>query len=131
MSETALEHVVCEHCGADVREGTSFCYNCGKAVAPEMPPPPAPAANGSVKTASDETKAAMDDLTERLKTSEVTDQNKLAKAARERKHARVRARRNEVVWEASETGVNRIFIVLTLAIALLTLLVVLLAVYWK
>ena len=33
MVETAVESSVCEACGADVRDESLFCYNCGGPVA--------------------------------------------------------------------------------------------------
>ena len=35
MSETAVEIAVCASCGADVRDESVFCYNCGKPVVGE------------------------------------------------------------------------------------------------
>lgn len=32
MTETTTR-AACRHCGADVREGSVFCYNCGKSIA--------------------------------------------------------------------------------------------------
>jgi hypothetical protein len=32
MSETAIQTAVCGECGADVRDGSLFCYSCGKPV---------------------------------------------------------------------------------------------------
>ena len=32
MTETSTEKTVCEKCGAEAREGTIFCYNCGAKV---------------------------------------------------------------------------------------------------
>jgi hypothetical protein len=37
MAETLVENRICSACGAEVRRGALFCYNCGGAVAPEMP----------------------------------------------------------------------------------------------
>ena len=58
MPKTAVQTPICDLCGADVREGSLFCYNCGgslnKAAAelgprPEVPAPvPAPT-NGASK----------------------------------------------------------------------------------
>ena len=39
MAETLVENKVCEACGADVRAGSVFCYNCGGAVSDESPAP--------------------------------------------------------------------------------------------
>ena len=35
MAEITVENEVCGSCGADVRDGADFCYNCGKAVSAE------------------------------------------------------------------------------------------------
>jgi len=32
MSETVLQTAVCEACGAEVRDESLFCYNCGERV---------------------------------------------------------------------------------------------------
>lgn len=32
MAETAVESSVCDACGADIRDESSFCYNCGGPV---------------------------------------------------------------------------------------------------
>ena len=56
MPKTAVQTPACDICGADVREGSLFCYNCGGSLKqaaiekPEIPPPAAPvpaATNGS------------------------------------------------------------------------------------
>lgn len=36
MAETLVENPVCSACGAEVRAGALFCYNCGGAVASEI-----------------------------------------------------------------------------------------------
>ncbi|MEQ1764119.1 MAG: hypothetical protein ABL984_13380, partial [Pyrinomonadaceae bacterium] len=45
MPKTAVHTAVCDICGAGVRDGSVFCYNCGGAVAlseaPNPIPPPA------------------------------------------------------------------------------------------
>ncbi|HVE55844.1 MAG TPA: zinc ribbon domain-containing protein [Pyrinomonadaceae bacterium] len=37
MAETLVEKKICEACGADVRPGSLFCYNCGGAVQEDLP----------------------------------------------------------------------------------------------
>jgi uncharacterized Zn finger protein (UPF0148 family) len=132
MAETATEKVACENCGSDVRDGTTFCYNCGKPVivAAEDASPEAHTSNGSAPV-SDEAKAALDDLANKLKVEDVTQEDKLAQAAAERKQARVRARRDEVVWEAPDQAASPWFVAFTLIIVVLTGLVVFAALYWK
>ena len=36
MAKTTVENLVCQACGADVRENSLFCYHCGGSVAPEL-----------------------------------------------------------------------------------------------
>ena len=33
MAGTTVTEVLCDLCGAEIREGSQFCYNCGTAVA--------------------------------------------------------------------------------------------------
>ena len=134
MAETATEKAVCVNCGSDVREGTSFCYNCGKPVAivtAEETPAEEHTSNGSAAAVSNEAQAALDDLAERFKAEDVSKEHKLAQAAAERKRARVRSRRSEVVWEAPDAAVNLWFVVFTLVIVVLTAILVAAALYWK
>ncbi len=39
MAETFVEKKICEACGADIRPGSLFCYNCGGAVSEVLPKP--------------------------------------------------------------------------------------------
>jgi len=41
MAETLVENKICEACGADIRPGSLFCYNCGGAVSEELAKPAA------------------------------------------------------------------------------------------
>ena len=132
MAETATERPACVHCGVDVRDGTSFCYNCGKSVEIPISKPDEGlhVSNGSALV-SGEAQAALDDLAHRLSIDETSsDENKLAQAAAERKRARVRARHSDVVWEATAPGENGVFVLFTLLIVVITAVVVLIAVYW-
>ena len=62
MSKTAVQTAVCDICGADVRKGSLFCYNCGGSLTqtvderPGVLPPEAitsvPAKNGAGKEKS-------------------------------------------------------------------------------
>ncbi len=123
MAETITEKSTCEKCRADVREGTTFCYNCG-APLPNVPPPQQepgddesiiePVADGSVDPAKEGDSNA----------------DKLAKAADERKKARVGQRKGkEYAWEPVDD--SRLVILATLLIALIALVVVSLMVFWK
>lgn len=37
MAKTLVKKKICDACGADVRPGSLFCYNCGGAVAAKLP----------------------------------------------------------------------------------------------
>jgi hypothetical protein len=37
MAKTLVEKKICDACGADVRAGSLFCYNCGGAVSAVLP----------------------------------------------------------------------------------------------
>ena len=37
MAKILVEKNICDACGADVRAGSLFCYNCGGAVSEQMP----------------------------------------------------------------------------------------------
>ena len=39
MAKTLVEKEICDACGADVRPGSLFCYNCGGAVSEDLPEP--------------------------------------------------------------------------------------------
>ena len=101
MPKTKVKKDICEECGVDVRENTAFCYNCGSRVA-ELPVEQAPDTNGAGPKVDLETQAALKDLAEKFKIDEEAD-NKLARAAAERKKARISQRRsNEYTWEPTE-----------------------------
>ena len=130
MPEATFEKETCGHCGVDVRENTLFCYNCGSRVAVE-PTPSVVDSNGSELSVDVETKAALDDLAERFKIDEDAD-GKLAKAAAERRGARVVGRRaKEFVWEPEDEDSSRFVLLLAVLITVIVAAVVFLTVYWK
>ena len=125
MVEAVAEKQVCEECGVDVRENTAFCYNCGAGVGEGL------ASNGAVAEKSDETKAALDDLAERFKIDEEED-DRLAKAAAERRKARVSNRKSiKYEWQPTDDSPNLLFIALTIVIAVVAALAVVLTAVWK
>jgi hypothetical protein len=122
MPKTAVQTAVCDICGADVRDGSVFCYNCGgslaKADEPEPIPPPAkpvvavaePVTNGAV------TKVEDDPAKRRVERSE---------------RRRVRASNREpteIVWEP-RTGMSWVFVIVSIVFVIIVLAVVIAAVY--
>ena len=118
MAETTTEKAVCGKCEAEVREGTTFCYNCGAQVAgPEVAEPLA-------ETTVD------DKVEEKADESAATTEDKLSRAAELRRKARVSQRKsNEYTWEPSDD--TRITFLITVLIAAVALAIVFFTVYWK
>src|SRR4051794_36872506 len=122
MAETTLDKSVCEDCGADVREGTQFCYKCGHRVIadePEDTPHVTADTNGAEPAEiSDQGRAALDELADRLNEEDAEEGDKLAAAAAERKKARIRPARKkrQMVWEPVDEGPGMLFIGITLLI---------------
>jgi hypothetical protein len=127
MPETITEKAVCAKCGADVREGTQFCYNCGSSLSEAS----SPELNGGPAVMDLKSQAALDDLAEKLKAEEESG-DKLAKAAAERKRSRVsQRRRNSVVWEPSGDLKGGRTLVLAIIVFFATAFVVFVTIYWK
>ena len=137
MAETTLDKAVCEECGADVREGTQFCYKCGHSLVAEekeeAPHVTADTNGAEPEEMSGEARAALDELADRLNEEDAEESDKLAAAAAERKKARVRPARKkrQMVWEPVDEGPGMLFVAITLLICLLAAAIVLLTVYWK
>jgi len=121
MAEVILETQVCSKCGADVREGSSFCYACGTNVvvadssgdnlesAPELELP-------SPKPESD-----LGDN----RPGKTDKPNKLATAAAERRKSRSGRRRpKKVFWEEPDERSDTTFVLVTLLIFLAAVTVV-------
>ena len=130
MAEVVAEKEVCPKCGAEVRKGTAFCFACGGRVSAEEAHEET---NGAATTLDEQSKAALDDLAQKLKGDAPADvpDNKLAKAAEERKKARVTQRKaREFVWvPRDDTPIGLLIAVGVVLIA--ALVVILLTVVWK
>lgn len=132
MAKTVKAKAVCEKCEADVREGTAFCYNCGSPLA-QLEEVSEPDAMPEVEESAvdDKTKAALDDLAEKLRFDEEEDK-KLARAAAERKRARVSQRKTlQYTWEPSEDSSGALLLILALVIGVIAGIVVFITVFWR
>jgi uncharacterized Zn finger protein (UPF0148 family) len=130
MSEAVVEQGVCSKCGAEVRDGTTFCYKCGGRVATQEEI--FSKMNGPTAALEDESKAALDDLAQKLKSEpEGEPQAQLAKAAEERRKARVSQRKaREFVWEPRNDTPIGLFVSVGVVLVI-AVLVVLVTVVWK
>jgi rRNA maturation endonuclease Nob1 len=134
MPGTVVDKAICENCGADVRENTLFCYNCGSRVADNEPVVENVVDTEIEKPDVDpETAAALEDLSERIKIEPPSEEEvKRAKAAAERKKARINPRKpREVIWEPAEDSPNRILLLTSVLIAVIAAAVVFVTLIWK
>lgn len=126
MDTTIVEKENCAACGVEVRENTQFCYNCGAPVNASG----AACVVESADELSPESKAALDDLSEKL--SSGSDAEKMAKAASERKQARVSRKRSaEFRWDHDNSEGGRFAILVSILIALFTAAAVYYTVFWR
>ena len=126
MSEAMAEKAVCSKCGVDVRDGTTFCYNCGSKVAELLVVDDA----RSGKSNGAEAGSGIDESAETIKIDNTPDGNSLARAADERRKSRVGLRRTrEYAWEPSDD--SRPVALAAVLIAVIALAVVFLMVFWK
>ena len=117
MSEAVLQAETCEKCGADVREGTSFCYNCGAPVVEAaLAPPPEPTVEPNDAQLEAQDDEAKPDLVE--------------KATRERKKARgVKPKSVDYMWEP--VAVDHRALVAAVTITVVVTGIVIIMVFWK
>ena len=136
MLDALLEKTVCEKCGVTVRENTSFCYSCGSPIvhvkiADASVADAAPDANGAPAKLDVASQTALDDLAKMFDVDEAVD-DKLAKAATERKKARVSQRKvKTIVWEPVEDSSTIPLVLFAAVITLIVAGVVILMVFWK
>lgn len=130
MSKPTVINAICENCGVDVRENTTFCYHCGVPVV-EVDESVLPL-NGADKLSESDNREVLDDLADRLRNEELEADDQLAAAAAKRKRARISPRKpKEFVWEPVEETENRLPLLIAVMIAVATLGIVFVTVLWK
>lgn len=110
MTQAVVERKVCEKCGAEAREGTAFCYNCGSPVStiePEKPVAETPP-NGS-ESRSD----------------------KRSRAASERKKARIVGQRKAVEYTWEPTSDTASTLIASIVLFVIVIFAIVLLVVWK
>jgi hypothetical protein len=121
MPKTAVQEAVCDICGAEVREGSQFCYNCGGSVSKAeeiepIPPPAEPIVKPDDKPANGN--ATYDPAKGR---SERVEKRKVRAANRQPV---------EVVWQPRE-GVSLPFVIASLVFVLIAIVVIVAAFYLR
>jgi uncharacterized Zn finger protein (UPF0148 family) len=107
----------CPKCNADIRDGSVFCYNCGGRVTDEG-----------------EDQAPAESLAETAQQDDVKPVTKPAPGLRTARDIRRRERTferkpKEITWEVAASGPDMQLLIITGAIALFTVVVVLLILY--
>ena len=114
MSETAVEIARCGACGADVRDESLFCYNCGASVTAEQ----APVAETKLEPAPPPTTSSM-------------ARPPLRSAASMSKHRRAFNRQPvRVTWEQPDDS-PKAFVITTIVLALGAAVLLALALYLR
>ena len=112
MANSTVTEAACDLCGAEIREGSLYCYNCGTAV---------PEEHAETKTSVPEVAAS----------PQVNERPPLRSAASLRKQRRAFNRQPvEVTWEP-KPPTSLLFIVSSIALAIGALVLLLIALYLR
>ena len=154
MAETITENQVCSACGADVREGSLFCYNCGGSLASEIAvvkseKNEAAADIQSQKNISDrngdnfkqsglDTKQEIREvfneasIAKPIEKSNLNKETKLETAATLRKKSKsTQPKKVEVIWEEHENAPNVWFILVAIFLTVVAVIILFLAIRMK
>ena len=123
MAPPSVQTETCRHCGAEIREGSAFCYHCGKELFPN------PASNGKVEADS----IPLGDLSPAAPAAEavaVADDTARVRPERRRRSKRPEPEVVEVTWEPVD-GPSTFFYVVSIVLAAIALLLTALALYLR
>ncbi len=154
MAETIIENQVCNACGADVREGALFCYNCGGNLASEI----AVAKNDKNEALGDiqfqesifdgngddskqsgvETKQEIKEIFKEepiakpIEKSNLNKETKLESAATVRRKSKsIQPKKVEIIWEEHENAPNVWFILVAIFLTIVAAVILFLAIRMK
>lgn len=127
MTEPIVKDRICEACGAEVREGSLFCYNCGEAVSKNGDGP-----QKEITTREPIREPAPVDVTEPGAEIETPIERKpLQSAASLRKQRRAYNRQPvEITWVRPE-GLPKMFIAATVVLTVGALFLLIIALYLR
>lgn len=144
MVDVLAEEEVCRKCGADIREGSQFCYNCGRSLTSD--PDAGEVVERSIDGLSEQpiAKPIIDPTPETTHRPDAHAAEKGSKTARPPRKAEqlesaaaIKRRRRtasekpvDVVWE-QPARISKGFVVATVIFLLIALVIIYLAVYLK
>lgn len=142
MAETAVKNQICQHCGAEVRPNTQFCYNCGGSLATEIENVPiaqniVESNNGNESKPTSKLKledalVAPIPKPEVVEESKIEEETKLKSAATMRRKSKVfQPKRVEVIWEEYENAPDLWFVLAAVLLTLLAIGIFYMALYLK
>ncbi|MCY7376563.1 MAG: zinc ribbon domain-containing protein [Pyrinomonadaceae bacterium] len=138
MAETSVTNQICQTCGADVRENSLFCYNCGGSVAPDVvmslrdSPKNAALKNGDAPKQTTKLKLEEKPADAPIPKPAIQAEPELKSAASMRRKSKlVQPKRIEVIWEEHENAPNGWFILAAILLTLFAVAVFYLAIYLK
>jgi hypothetical protein len=122
MPKTAVETAVCDICGAEVRDGSVFCYNCGGSVVKAEDTEPIP-------TPAEPIVAVAEPVANGRVTKVETDSKQRQGERSERRKVRVANREPaEIVWQQRE-GMSWAFVITSVVFVIIALALAIAAVY--
>ncbi len=154
MAEMLVENQVCDACGADVRKGALFCYNCGGEVASEI----VVAKNDKIETVDNtrfqeniskengteykpskvKTKQEVRDISveepiaKPIEKSSLNEEAKLKSAAAMRRKSKIiQPKKVEIIWEEHENTSNVWFILVAVFLTIFAAVILFLAIRMK
>lgn len=120
MSQTAVNELICDVCGAEVRDGSMFCYNCGTSVTE-------PVGQGEVQTVVEpQTSESRSNGSPIVKGNDSLKQRPTEKI-RSRKRP---VQHREVVW-AERDGMSLGFVFTTVILVLLSAVILIAGFYFR
>jgi hypothetical protein len=149
MAETITKNQVCNACGANVREGSLFCYNCGGSLASEIAVAKSNKneavadiqsqenvfdRNGDIKqngvNAKQEIREIFNEvpIAKPIEKSNLNKETKLESAATMRKKSKsIQPKKVEVIWEEHEDAPNIWFILVAIFLTIVAVVILFLA----
>jgi hypothetical protein len=121
MSQTAVKELICDVCGAEIRDGSLFCYNCGTSVTERI-------GQSELQTKASEEKGP---VSPSIGISNGKDSDLVRPTPPSGRRPRKRpAQNHDVVW-AERDGTSLGFVVTTVVLVLLSTVILIAGFYFR